>query len=86
MIQSESTTSNETNTTSITLEKAIITRCRNPAFGDFQCMNAIGIANCIKKIDGYVGVKAPKDVATAIVNRIPTNTLITAVTVAVSYY
>ena len=43
----------------VTLDKANITRCKNAAFGDFQCINAIAIANYVKKIENYKGMLSP---------------------------
>eukprot|EP01041_Mallomonas_annulata_P008683 gene8683-17932_t len=79
MVSSESIASDGTSTT---LDEANISRCRNATFGDFQCTNAIGIANTVKKIENYSGVKAPRDVAVRIAAAMPRNSLVSAVSVA----
>ena len=34
---------------------AVITRCANPTFGDFQCNNAMGLAKVLKSIENFSG-------------------------------
>lgn len=34
---------------------AVITRCGNPAFGDFQCNNAMALSKALKGLQGYSG-------------------------------
>jgi hypothetical protein len=48
------------------LQAAVITRCSNPAFGDFQCNNAMGLGKWFKTLGGFGGPVAPKDIAGAI--------------------
>ena len=48
------------------LTLASITRCGNPAFGDFQCNNAMGLGKWFKTLGGFGGPVAPKDIATAL--------------------
>jgi hypothetical protein len=38
-----------------TLCAAVITRCGNPAFGDFQCNNAMALSKALKGLQGYSG-------------------------------
>jgi hypothetical protein len=40
-----------------TLCAAVITRCGNPAFGDFQCNNAMALSKALKGLQGYSGRK-----------------------------
>ena len=35
----------------------IITRCGNPAFGDFQCNNSLAIAKYFKTFSNFTGEK-----------------------------
>ena len=56
--------------------EAVITRCGNPKFGDFQCNNAMKLSKLFKTSANHVGSAAPKDLATAIVNSLPVNVLI----------
>jgi arginyl-tRNA synthetase len=37
------------------LATAVITRCGNPAFGDFQCNNAMALSKALKGLAGYTG-------------------------------
>jgi hypothetical protein len=37
------------------LHTAAITRCANPAFGDFQCNNAMALSKGLKSLEGYSG-------------------------------
>jgi hypothetical protein len=37
------------------LAAAVITRCGNPAFGDFQCNNAMALSKALKGLAGYSG-------------------------------
>jgi len=38
-----------------TLDQAILARCKNTAFGDFQCNNAIAISQGLRKLTDYNG-------------------------------
>ena len=40
------------------LAAAVITRCGNPAFGDFQCNNAMALSKALKGLAGYSGACA----------------------------
>ena len=62
--------------------EAVITRCNNPAHGDFQCNNAMKCVKTIKSIAGYEGPKSPRDVAALIVSVMPANTIISETSVA----
>eukprot|EP01036_Dinobryon_divergens_P028257 gene28257-37173_t len=55
---------------------AVITRCANPTFGDFQCNNAMGLAKVLKSIENFSGSAAPRDVAARIVAALPDNPLV----------
>jgi arginyl-tRNA synthetase len=59
----------------------IITRS-NGSFGDFQCNNAMKYVKVVKGIPNYNGPKSPKDIATAIVNALPENSVISETSVA----
>lgn len=37
------------------LRAAVITRCGNPAHGDFQCNNAMALSKALKGLAGYAG-------------------------------
>ncbi len=37
------------------LGAAVITRCGNPAFGDFQCNNAMSLSKALKSLSDYAG-------------------------------
>jgi len=55
---------------------AVITRCANATFGDFQCNNAMALSKILKVLPGYKGPSSPKDVATRIVAALPENPII----------
>lgn len=59
----------------------IITRS-NGSFGDFQCNNAMKYVKVLKSLPQYNGPKSPKDIATAIVNALPPNSIISETSVA----
>lgn len=61
--------------------EAVITRCGNPKFGDFQCNNAMKLSKLLKSCPAHAGSAAPKDLANAIVNSLPVNTLISEASV-----
>ena len=46
----DSNNSVTTSNASPMLDAAILIRCRNPSFGDFQCNNAIAISQNLKKL------------------------------------
>jgi hypothetical protein len=66
------------------LHHAIITRCANPQFGDFQCNNALGLSKAFKGMTGYSGPLSPKDIAECIILGIPSNPIVDSVSAAVS--
>ena len=37
------------------LQAAVISRCANPQFGDFQCNNAMSLSKALKTLPGYTG-------------------------------
>ena len=55
---------------------AIINRCSNPSFGDYQCNNAMALAKALKGNADYKGATTPRDVATNIVAHLAPNNLI----------
>lgn len=61
---------------------AVITRCSNPAHGDFQCNNAMKCAKSLKSVVGYEGPKSPRDVAILITSALPVNKVIAETSVA----
>lgn len=61
--------------------EAVITRCGNPKFGDFQCNNAMKLSKLLKSSANNYGSTSPKDLANAIVNSLPANTLISEASV-----
>jgi hypothetical protein len=65
------------------LHHAIITRCANPQFGDFQCNNALGLSKAFKGMTGYSGPLSPKDIAECIILGIPSNPIVDSVSAAV---
>jgi arginyl-tRNA synthetase len=62
--------------------EAIMARCGNAAFGDFQCNNAMGIAKTLKGLKKYKGPVSPKDVADRIMSAIPYNPLVESTSAA----
>jgi arginyl-tRNA synthetase len=60
---------------------AVITRCGNPKFGDFQCNNAMKLSKLLKSSTEFSGSTAPKDLANAIVNSLPVNSLVSEASV-----
>ena len=58
------------------LSEAVITRCGNPKFGDFQCNNALRLSKVLKSCNGFTGATSPRDIASAIVHSIPANIVI----------
>lgn len=69
--------------------QAIITRCGNAQFGDFQCNNAMSISKALKKLStvgtgtGTVGkALSPREIAEKIVHFMPANMLTAEVTTA----
>jgi arginyl-tRNA synthetase len=62
--------------------EAIMARCGNAAFGDFQCNNAMGIAKTLKGLKKYKGPLSPKDIAERIMTAIPSNPLVESTTAA----
>eukprot|EP00602_Paraphysomonas_sp_CaronLab_P009175 CAMPEP_0185032088 /NCGR_PEP_ID=MMETSP1103-20130426/19934_1 /TAXON_ID=36769 /ORGANISM="Paraphysomonas bandaiensis, Strain Caron Lab Isolate" /LENGTH=668 /DNA_ID=CAMNT_0027567849 /DNA_START=348 /DNA_END=2351 /DNA_ORIENTATION=+ len=65
-----------------TAVEAVITRCGNPAHGDFQCNNSMKCTKALKSVSGYSGPKAPKDIAALIVAALPENSLIAKTSIA----
>lgn len=68
-------------------QEAVVIRCSNATFGDFQCNNAMGISKALKEAIkvgkiSYTGSISPKDIADAISKCIPTNKLIESVNTA----
>jgi arginyl-tRNA synthetase len=61
--------------------EAVITRCANAKFGDFQCNNAMKLSKLLKSCPAHAGSAAPKDLANAIVNSLPVNDLISEASV-----
>ncbi|CAM9141535.1 unnamed protein product [Ectocarpus fasciculatus] len=55
---------------------AIINRCTNPSFGDYQCNNAMALAKALKGNADYKGATTPRDVASNIVAHLAPNNLI----------
>ncbi len=39
----------------LNLESAVVTRCANANFGDFQCNNALALSKALKGLEGYTG-------------------------------
>lgn len=61
-------------------EEPIIAPCNNPKFGEYQCNNAMPLFG---KLKGSAGApKAPRDVATAIVTRLPSNPVVAETSLA----
>lgn len=61
---------------------AVIMRCGNANFGDFQCNNSMAISKVLKTVADYQGPIGPKDIADAISKNIPVNHLIESVNTA----
>eukprot|EP01038_Epipyxis_sp_PR26KG_P012154 gene12154-16274_t len=55
---------------------AVISRCSNEAFGDFQCNNAMSLSKVLKGLPNYKGAVSPKDIADRICAAIPINPVI----------
>jgi hypothetical protein len=70
----------------VNLHHAVITRCTNPQFGDFQCNNSLALSKAFKGMNGYSGPVSPKDIAECIILGIPSNPIIDSVSAAVSDY
>mmetsp|Transcript_7554 Transcript_7554/g.12697 ORF Transcript_7554/g.12697 Transcript_7554/m.12697 type:complete len:793 (+) Transcript_7554:89-2467(+) len=61
--------------------EAVITRCGNAKFGDFQCNNAMKLSKLLKSNAEYTGSSAPKDIANAIVASLPVNSVVSEASV-----
>eukprot|EP01039_Chlorochromonas_danica_P008657 gene8657-9538_t len=68
------------------LESSLITanviRCNNPAFGDFQCNNAMALAKAFKTNSRYNGPLSPSAIAERIIQCLPENPLIASAVAA----
>lgn len=62
---------------------AIIARCGNPKFGDFQCNNAMSLAKELKSIASAEPLpRSPKEVAEKIVSHLESNSLVSSTSIA----
>jgi arginyl-tRNA synthetase len=66
------------------LDAAVITRCGNPAFGDFQCNNAMSLSKHLKTLEGFTGSVSPKDIADRISFALPINPITSGTSSVVS--
>lgn len=66
------------------LSAAVISRCANAAFGDFQCNNAMALSKALKTVEGYAGAVSPKDIADRICYALPKNPIVSETSSAVS--
>lgn len=63
----------------ITDPPIVITLANNVKFGDYQCNSAMPIANIYKQLGKKV---APRDIATKIIEKVPTNPMIEKLEIA----
>ena len=71
------------------LRVAIITKCNNVKFGDYQCNNAMALSKLFKldkdnKYETQGSSISPKDIALKILEHVPVNNLVESASAAVS--